>query len=229
MNPLEWLARLCDHIPDPGQHRTLFYGEYSNRVRGCGEPAEPAAEAGEEHRPRRRASPSWGRLIAKVYQVDPLVCTRCGKRMSVVAFVTDSAAIGRILDHLGLSNTEAEKRHHPYARCSASPSTETVGASRWSGTDRLRRLPTDAASAVPHRTREHRVVRLGVRHPLRPCPRRDPWAWPDTAPSQIGRFGALSVHPSVAAADRTPYWFLSFGATSGAGSGACAGAWPGPP
>jgi Putative transposase len=31
MDPLEWLARLSDHIPDPGQHRTLFYGEYSNR------------------------------------------------------------------------------------------------------------------------------------------------------------------------------------------------------
>jgi hypothetical protein len=34
-DPLEWLARLSDHIPDPGQHRTLFYGEYSNRVRGA--------------------------------------------------------------------------------------------------------------------------------------------------------------------------------------------------
>ena len=52
-------------------------------------------------------------MIAKVYQVDPLVCTRCGKRMSVVAFVTDSAAIGRILDHLGLSNPEAEKPPPP--------------------------------------------------------------------------------------------------------------------
>jgi hypothetical protein len=31
MDPLDWLARLSDHIPDPGQHRTLFYGEYSNR------------------------------------------------------------------------------------------------------------------------------------------------------------------------------------------------------
>jgi hypothetical protein len=25
MDPLKWLARLSDHIPDPGQHRTLFY------------------------------------------------------------------------------------------------------------------------------------------------------------------------------------------------------------
>jgi hypothetical protein len=71
MDPLEWLARLSDHIHDPGQHRTLFYGEYSSRVRGCGEPAEPAAEAGQAQEPPRRASPSWGRLIANVYQVDP--------------------------------------------------------------------------------------------------------------------------------------------------------------
>jgi hypothetical protein len=25
MDPLEWLARMADHIPDPGKHRTLFY------------------------------------------------------------------------------------------------------------------------------------------------------------------------------------------------------------
>jgi hypothetical protein len=28
MDPLEWLARMSNHIPDPGQHRTLFCGEY---------------------------------------------------------------------------------------------------------------------------------------------------------------------------------------------------------
>jgi len=88
----------------------LFYGEYSNRVRGSGGPGVPA---GEEQRKSKRASPSWGRMIAKVYQVDPLVCTRCGKRMSIIAFVTDQAAIGRILDHLGLSTPEAEKPPPP--------------------------------------------------------------------------------------------------------------------
>jgi len=99
MDPLEWLARLSDHIPDPGQHRTLFYGEYSNRVRGSGLSSEPEVQAGEEQPPRKRRSPSWGRLIAKVYQVDPLLGTRCGKRMSLIAFVTDQVAVGRILDH----------------------------------------------------------------------------------------------------------------------------------
>ena len=49
----------------------------------------------------------------KVYQTDPLVCARCGKRMSPIAFVTDQVAVGRILDHLGLSTQQAEKPPPP--------------------------------------------------------------------------------------------------------------------
>ena len=68
MDPLEWLARISDHIPDPGQHRTIFYGEYSSRVRGPSPPPpEPAATvATADSPPRRRCSPSWARMIAKV-------------------------------------------------------------------------------------------------------------------------------------------------------------------
>jgi hypothetical protein len=109
LDPLEWLARMSDHVPDPGQHRTLFYGEYSNRVRGSGHPDDREAHAGKAPEPRKRCSPTWARLIARVYQVDPLVCTRCGQRMSLIAFVTDQMAIGKILDHLGLSSPQAEK------------------------------------------------------------------------------------------------------------------------
>jgi hypothetical protein len=47
-------------------------------------------------------SPAWARLIAKVYEVDPLLCTRCGHRMTMVAFLTDRLSISKILDHLGL-------------------------------------------------------------------------------------------------------------------------------
>ena len=41
------------------------------------------------------------------------MCTRCGQRISLIAFVTDQMAIGRILDHLGLSGPEAEKPPPP--------------------------------------------------------------------------------------------------------------------
>jgi hypothetical protein len=80
---------MSDHIPDPGQHRRLFYGESANRVRGR-MPATRARPDPDGGRPVAQAAPGWARLIAKVYEVDPLVCTRCGQRMSIVAFVTDT-------------------------------------------------------------------------------------------------------------------------------------------
>ena len=109
LDPLEWLARMSDHIPDPGQHRTLFYGEYSSRARGTAHSAEAEAVVTAELPPRRRCSPSWARLIARVYQVDPLVCARCGQRMSILAYVSDQHSIGRILEHLGLRPPERDR------------------------------------------------------------------------------------------------------------------------
>jgi len=109
LDPLEWLARMSDHIPDPGRHRTILYGHYANRVRG----ARQRGEAGPQERSaetfRRRCPPTWARLIAKVYQVDPLVCTRCGQKMQMIAFLTDQLSIRRILDHLGLSTPPQDK------------------------------------------------------------------------------------------------------------------------
>jgi hypothetical protein len=69
LDPLEWLARMSDHICDPGQHRTLFYGEYANRVRGEGQLLEAGTSPLSAEPPRKRCSPSWARLIANVYQV----------------------------------------------------------------------------------------------------------------------------------------------------------------
>jgi len=52
------------------------------------------------------AAPSWARLISRVFQADPLVCKRCGGPLEVVAYITDTVAIRRLLDHLGLSPPE---------------------------------------------------------------------------------------------------------------------------
>lgn len=83
-------------------------------VSNCGTPASPHTWARgllprTSYFPLASCSPSWAPLIAKVYQVDPLLCARCGNRMSIIAFVTDAFAIRRVLDHLGLSTAEAEK------------------------------------------------------------------------------------------------------------------------
>jgi hypothetical protein len=109
LDPLEWLARMSDHIPDPGQHRTILYGHYANRTRGACRRDESEWPQTSAEPPRRRSSPTWARLIAKIYQADPLICSRCGQRMQIVAFLTDSFAIQQILDHLGLGPTEEAK------------------------------------------------------------------------------------------------------------------------
>jgi hypothetical protein len=110
MHPLEWLARMADHIPNPGKHRTLFYSHYANRARGD-RAAEPPGEDRVESEPtrRRRCSASWARLIAKVFHADPLRCRKCGGKLEIVAYLHDQVAIKEILDHLGLSPPEHPK------------------------------------------------------------------------------------------------------------------------
>ena len=106
MDPLEWLARLADHVPDTGKHRTHFCGFYASRVRASRREKEGSELPVEAAPTKRRCPPSWARLIAKVFQADPLVCKRCRGPLEVVAYVTDTVPIRRILDHLGLSPPE---------------------------------------------------------------------------------------------------------------------------
>jgi hypothetical protein len=42
----------------------------------------------------------WARLIAKIYEVDPLVCPRCFSKMRVLAVITNPAEVKKILRHL---------------------------------------------------------------------------------------------------------------------------------
>jgi hypothetical protein len=93
MDPREWLARLAEHIPDAGKHRTHFYAYYPNRARGQRSPEDGAGPKDETEAPKkRRCTPSWARLISKVYQADPLVCRKCGGPLKIVAYVTDDLA-----------------------------------------------------------------------------------------------------------------------------------------
>ena len=60
LDPLEWLARMADHIPDPGQHRTLLYARYANRTRGVRRRCESGVSELPAEPPRRRCSPTLG-------------------------------------------------------------------------------------------------------------------------------------------------------------------------
>ena len=67
-------------------------------------------------------------MIAKIYGVDPLVCTRCGQKMQMIAFLTDELFIRRILDHLGVSPPEEAKPPPPRELLRVADPGESWGA-----------------------------------------------------------------------------------------------------
>jgi hypothetical protein len=47
---------------------------------------------------------AWAALIARIYEVFPLLCLRCGGQMRIIAFITAGAEVKKILDHLGVAS-----------------------------------------------------------------------------------------------------------------------------
>jgi hypothetical protein len=89
-------------------------------IRAGAEPACPSARlsgnreiplagnllVGDVARPHlRKPGPGMGLLGAPRMQTFPLRCPRCGEPMRLIAFVTDSRSITRILAYLGVSST----------------------------------------------------------------------------------------------------------------------------
>jgi len=48
-------------------------------------------------------SKGWAEMIRKVYEVDPMICPKCGGTMKVIAFITEYKVVDRIIDHLKLT------------------------------------------------------------------------------------------------------------------------------
>jgi hypothetical protein len=48
----------------------------------------------------RQSRASWARLIAKVYEADPMACPRCASPMRILAVITDPQQVRKILLHL---------------------------------------------------------------------------------------------------------------------------------
>ena len=110
MDYLEFIARVTSHIPDKGQVMVRYYGLYANAHRGKVKKASlsPSALRMVEDDLKRIASKGWAAMIRKVYEVDPMICSKCGGRMKVVAFLTEYAVVDRIIDHLKLTFVAAK-------------------------------------------------------------------------------------------------------------------------
>ena len=118
-DPLEWMAALVCHIPDKGGQTVRYYGSYSNVTRGRlkKEDDEPQYHIIEDDVPKG-LNRSWARLIQKIYEVDPLTCSRCGGQMRIIAFIEDYKIVKKILDWLGIYEFE---RKRPPPKIDATP------------------------------------------------------------------------------------------------------------
>ena len=100
----QWLEMLCRHVPDRFEHLVRYVGWYSTRCRGerarKAVPAEAVQALDGTEVVAARAKSAWARLIHKVYEVDSLVCAKCGTPMHVIALIDDATVIRQILEHL---------------------------------------------------------------------------------------------------------------------------------
>ena len=86
----------------------------------AGSPAATATATGSvasepDSAERKAARKRWANLIRHIYEVDPLVCPRCGGMMKIIAFITEPRVIRAMLDSVRPSGTPstAGSRHPP--------------------------------------------------------------------------------------------------------------------
>jgi hypothetical protein len=91
--------------PNKGEHQYRFYGWYSNKKRGLREKEKQKKTSGnpESDTSNRKKCPlSWAALIRAVFEVNPLVCPRCGGTMKIISFIQEEDVIRSILKHCNL-------------------------------------------------------------------------------------------------------------------------------
>ena len=118
----EFIWELVQHIPPKRIQLIRRYGLYSSRGKGTWAEMEYVAERApqtwkEAHGVQNASHPfeplpesetvdqsvvksAWARLLAKIYEVHPFTCERCGSDMRVIAIIQDQAEIKNILKHL---------------------------------------------------------------------------------------------------------------------------------
>jgi len=112
LDAVEFLHRVCLHIPDSYESLIRYYGYYSNAARGKRKKLGIETESDDglngvvdfinDSPSKKICRKSWRQLIYKIYEVDPLQCPHCGSEMTIIAFIQNYQEIEKILKHMGL-------------------------------------------------------------------------------------------------------------------------------
>ena len=108
-------------IPPPRKHRQRYFGvlppnslwralvtAQAGRKLTAGSKAprpKPEREVAGATRPGQGARYMWAQLLARIYGVFALQCSRCGGRVHLIGFVTEPATVRQILEHVGERTT----------------------------------------------------------------------------------------------------------------------------
>ncbi len=119
LTPLELIGRIAALVPSPRVHRHRYYGVLAPNARlrpavialvctddgdasgGTTADANLPENSGDETLQRSPARYLWAMLLARLYEVFPLICPLCGGQMRIIAFITDGPVIRNILEHIG--------------------------------------------------------------------------------------------------------------------------------
>ena len=110
MTPPELIEKLSHLIPPPRSHRHHYHGAFAPAARlrpkvvilAMLHPKISRSDCPIEEKPR--ATYHWAKLMARIYENDPLVCPRCSGPMRIVAFIEERDVISKILSHIGESS-----------------------------------------------------------------------------------------------------------------------------
>jgi hypothetical protein len=124
LDVLDFVARLVVQIPDKFERLQVYCGGaafrvYANasKLRNVLNSAPKQAEVigvdalgevGEEHdfKDKRKTRLRWAQLLEKIWNEDPFLCPNCGGSAKIVAFITSSDNVQRILDHLNYHHSD---------------------------------------------------------------------------------------------------------------------------
>ncbi len=125
LEPVEFIERISHFIPYPRRHRRHYHGVFApssplrNQVAANAQKRLDAASKTRQETDEKvtKASKGWAQLIARIYEVDPLICANCGKKIKIITFVTHPEHIRRILRGIGWPITIPEFDPPPEEHC----------------------------------------------------------------------------------------------------------------
>jgi hypothetical protein len=114
---MTFLAELTQHVHERRTKSAFFYGRYSNASRGKRKrdaiADNPAVVVPSPSPIPLSVRKRWARLIAKIYHVNPLICTRCGNLMKITDFIFDPQEIEDTMISMGIELTRPHNNSPP--------------------------------------------------------------------------------------------------------------------